>query len=68
MGSSAEAPGLAPLRPSRLGVVQTCRGRSQAQALGGQVEPSLGKTATPSSSGASQSDLDACQQEKIDFP
>lgn len=46
-GKSAEAPGLAPLRPSRLGVVQTCRGRSQAQ--GGQVEPSLGKTATPSS-------------------
>lgn len=47
-GKSAEAPGLAPLRPSRLGVVQTCRGRSQAQASGGQVEPSLGKAATPS--------------------
>lgn len=48
-GKSAEAPGLAPLGPSRLGVVQTCRGRSQAQASGGKVEPSLGKTATPSS-------------------
>lgn len=48
-GKSAEAPGLAPLGPSRLGVVQTCRGRSQAQASGDKVEPSLGKTATPSS-------------------
>lgn len=66
-GKSAEAPGLAPLRPSGW-VVSWLPEEIPSSGWPGGAKPWESGDTVIGVSGVFQSDLDACQQEKIDFP